>query len=161
MRRRPVTALPLLVLDCCAAIPGDACPSVDTADLQCPVKIEAFEISTCEPTPDGAATPPDLHATVTGSTLHVDVGGVLFRDDNEVCGFAERDADEVRILLQPCVLVPEGGTSTGDCWYASLAFDVDGVDLHGATSVTVLHRVDRPPEFPPFAPEALGAAALE
>lgn len=161
MKRRPITALPLLVLACSAANPGDACPSVDTADLDCPVQIEAFEISTCEPTPDGPATPPELHAAVMASTLHVDVGGVLFRDDNEVCGFAERDADEVRILLQPCVLVPEGGTSKGDCWYASLAFDVDGVELRGAKRVTVLHRVDRPPEFPPFTPEALGSVVLE
>ncbi|HWB78181.1 MAG TPA: hypothetical protein VG755_24620 [Nannocystaceae bacterium] len=158
-RRYPIFVL--LAAGCGVADPEEHCPSVDTADLECPAEIDDFEISACERVPDGPGVPPQIDALVTSNTLHVEIGGVLFRDNNEVCGFAERQSDEVRVLLQPCVLVPEGGVSKGDCWYASLAFEVGGIDPSGAQSVTILHRVDRSVELPPYPAEELGSAALD
>lgn len=116
----------------------------------------------CAAIPDGpAAVPTALTAAVSSTTLRLEITGVLFRDDNEVCAFAERDDDDIRVLLQPCILAPEDGVSKGDCWYETLSLDVTGVDLVDAATVTVLHRVDRTAEYPPYPPKVLATATLD
>ena len=151
----------LLAVGCGTEDAGRVCPTVDTAELECPVEVAEFAISDCEPVPDGPSVSTDIQASVASSTLHVELTGVIFRDNNDVCGYADLENDEVRVLLQPCVLVPEGGVSKGDCWYESVAFDVAGLDLTGANAVTVLQRVDRPPEFPPDTPKEIASAPLD
>lgn len=146
----------------CGPTPDRPCPSVDTAELDCPVQLHDLSLTACSAIPEGpAATEADLTASVASTTLHLELSGVLFRDDNEVCAFAERQEDDIRVLLQPCVLAPEDGVSKGDCWYETLSLDVTDVELVDAQTVTVLHRVDNPPEFPPYPPKVLATATLD
>jgi hypothetical protein len=135
------------------------CPDVDTAEMVCPVEIGPFEMSACGPVNDGPALPVGIEANLEGDAVHVTLTEVVFRDDNEICGFVERNADELVVLLQPCILSP-GGVSKGDCMYSALSFDIDQIDIAGARSITILHRVDRSVELPPYPPQELASATL-
>lgn len=139
--------------------PSSDCPEADTADLVCPVEIAAFTTSACGPTP-GDYPVVGIDVAVEGNTLHVSLSEIGFRDNNEICGFAERRESDISVLLQPCTLIPEGGVSKGDCWYDTIAFDVTNVDLSGAATLTVFHRVDNSPELPPDAPREVASAEI-
>lgn len=103
----------------------------------------------------------EIDATITAGSLHVQVSNIFFREGNEICGFVAVVEEDVRILLQPCVLVTENGVNKADCWYDSLAFDVEGIELSAVSQVTVSKRLDHPMEFPPDTPKELGSVMIQ
>ncbi|MFO0631966.1 MAG: hypothetical protein U0168_03860 [Nannocystaceae bacterium] len=129
-------------------------------ELGCAVEVGPFTLGAC------ASSLPELPATSTiavsrtAGVLHVELQTVAFRDDNEVCGYVVESEGVLTLLLQPCVLIPEGGVSSGDCWYESISVDIDEIDVASVTEVHVLHRVDRPVEFEPYTPEEIAVAEL-
>ncbi|MBC8071994.1 MAG: hypothetical protein IAG13_26940 [Deltaproteobacteria bacterium] len=156
---RGLGGMALLAIVACDDATED-CPEVDTAELVCPAEIGPFEVSACGGYPEAPMSAVGIAAIVDDDVLRVTLTRVLFRDDNVICGFAERDRNEIDVLLQPCTLVPEGGVSKGDCWYESVAFDIDEVDVAGATRLTVLQRVDRSVELPPYEPKEIASISL-
>lgn len=126
----------------------------------CPEAVGPIQQSSCENVPDGTPMPAVVDASIAGGTLSVTVSGVLFRDNNEICGYAERQADAVNVLLEPCQLVSDGGVSKGDCWYSSVSVDIDEVDVTGAAEVHVFHRLDTPTGVPSEAPREIGDSPI-
>lgn len=135
------------------------CPDDVPDDFECPARVGPFELVEYPSRPD-LVTYGVVEASVSDGVLFVKVETIVFRDNNEVCGYAERQDDTVRLLLQPCDLVAEGGVSTGETWYSSLTVEIDEVDLVGATALQVLERSDRDDELPPHAPKEIAVVPL-
>jgi hypothetical protein len=142
----------------CDPAPED-CPDDVPDDFECPARVGPFELVEHPGYPD-MVTYGVVDASVMDGVLFVKVEFIVFRDNNEVCGYAERQDDTIRLLLQPCDLVAEGGTSSGDTWYSSLSVEIDEVDLAGATALQVLERSDRDENHPPHTPMEIAVVPL-
>lgn len=140
----------------CDPAPED-CPADVPDYFECPARVGPFELVEY---PDTPVMQNVVEASVMDGVLFVKVEYIVFRDNNEVCGYAERQDDTVRLLLQPCDLVAEGGTSSGDTWYSSLTVEIDEVDLAGAAALQVLLRHDRGESLPPHTPMEIAVVPL-
>lgn len=152
---RAVFALALLGCE-----PDQVCPAEVPADFECPVEVGPFEVGACGITPDSPNPTPLVELSVDGSALRVHIETLLFRDNNEICGFAELENTTIRLLLQPCALVSVGGVSSGDCWYTTVDFEIDEIDIHSATDLRIFHRVDEPADMPSQTPEQVADVPL-
>ncbi|MBX7083328.1 MAG: hypothetical protein K1X88_29240 [Nannocystaceae bacterium] len=134
------------------------CPDRDDipGDFDCPVLVDRIALGQCERVPQ--PPPTALVPTLQGERLHLAVAHLPFRERSDVCGFADRDGDDVRVLLQPCELVRSDAGAM--CLYDSIELDVVELDLTDATGVVLLHRVEQPSAVAPAAPQVVAVAAL-
>ncbi|MFO0633421.1 MAG: hypothetical protein U0168_11265 [Nannocystaceae bacterium] len=134
------------------------CPDRDDipGDFDCPVLVERVALGQCESMLQPPATV--LVPTREGDALHLAVAHLAFRQDRDVCGYAQRDGDDVRVLLQPCELLASDAGAM--CLYDSIEFDVVELDVADATGVVLLYRGEQPADAAPAAPQVAAVAEL-
>lgn len=147
-------------LACDARSPSSECADDVPEMFGCAQRVGPFEIGDCvSPPPDPPAST-SMTTEIVDGALRVELQTVVFRDNNEICGYASQQDTEINLLLQPCILTPEGGVSSGDCWYDALAVEIDGIEVESATGIRVFKRVDRPAGEAPEEPQEIASSAL-
>ena len=122
------------------ALAGFACDAPDLCEedlpdgWECATKLDVEKTAVvCE---GSIIQEPDLSVAAMGSGLELVAKGLLFREAQDVCSYQrDTDGDQIDVLLQPCVMHPDGVLKS-DCIYEFHVALAEGAEDASTASIS-------------------------